>query len=258
MKVLSRRSFSCIAAAFVALAAPAACGRPERPVGLTDILDRNAEARGGKAAIEAIASIRIEVTVTEPDFSVRGQYVATRDGDVRVDIFDGETRVFTEALGADVGWQMFGDGTVAEMSEDGRNALRRGLIGNLYGLHEREGLGHRLDWLGLNDAPGGLRHVIVETEPSGFRKIHYIDPESFLVVATSEISALHPDRDATQTEQTTYAKGFAEVAGVTFETGSIKKDSASGNIIQETTVQSREVNVAVGPEFFARPASSDD
>jgi hypothetical protein len=73
---------------------------------------------------------------------------------MRIDVFAGEDRVFTEALGPEGGWQMFGDGTIADLSEDGDAALRRGVIANLYGLHELPALGYTLNFLGASERNG--------------------------------------------------------------------------------------------------------
>jgi len=82
--------------------------------------------------------------ITEPGFTVRGDYVATREGYMRIDIYSGD-----EALGPDGGWQLLQGETVStDLSADEERALRRGLIGNLYGLHKLAGLDYELSLAG--------------------------------------------------------------------------------------------------------------
>ena len=98
------------------------------PVDLTQLIERHTESRGGKQAIEHVHSLRFDLEITEPGFTVRGDYLATRDGYMRIDIYSGDERVFTEALGPDGGWQLLQGATVpTDLSEDGEKALARGL-----------------------------------------------------------------------------------------------------------------------------------
>ena len=115
---------------------------PDPGMTLERLLEAHAEARGGKAALENLQSMTVDLEIVEPDFTVTGQYRASRDGRMRIDVYAGDQRVFTEALGPDGGWQMFGDGKVADLSPGRDVALQRGVIGNLHGLHELPALGY--------------------------------------------------------------------------------------------------------------------
>lgn len=118
-------------------------------VTIDSLIERHVDSRGGADAIENVRSLRLGLEITEPGFTVRGDYVATRDGYMRIDIFSGDERVFTEALGPDGGWQLLrGESVSTELSEEGERALRRGLTGNLYGLHELSDLGYKLTLAG--------------------------------------------------------------------------------------------------------------
>jgi len=115
------------------------CSPAPAEMSLTELLERHTKARGGAAAIENIQSLVIDLEIMEPDFTVTGQYVATCDGAMRIDVFADGVRVFTEALGPDGGWQMFGDGTVADLSSDGKAGFQNGAcsatIGTAFGSH---------------------------------------------------------------------------------------------------------------------------
>jgi hypothetical protein len=71
---------------------------------LESIVDRHVAARGGRAAIEAVRAYETEIRIVEPAFEVDGTYVATRDGQMRVDIVAGGQPAFTEALDGSRAW----------------------------------------------------------------------------------------------------------------------------------------------------------
>ncbi len=171
------------------------------PPSLDELLARHTEARGGAAAIEGVRTIKVELEIVEPTFTVTGTYVATREGHMRIDVFADGNRVFTEALGPDGGWQMFGDGRVADLSEDGKKALVRGIAGNLFGLHERVALGYKLELFGDVTKGGNPYFELEETTPDGFAKRLYMDPVSYQISGEIRTSALHPDVDNTEQRQ---------------------------------------------------------
>lgn len=220
---------------------------------LEQVLDRHAEARGGKEALERVASIELELAIEEPTFTVTGLYRASREGFVRIDIFNGDMRVFTEAIGPDGAWQMSSDGVVSEVSKAGIEALQRGIAGNLYSLHERERLGYQLEMVGFRKHWGEQRIVIEERTDTGFMRTYYLDPASFQIASSAERSALHPDLDDTASSQETFWTGSTKQHGVVFPALSVKEDLSSGKQIQRVEIKRREINPAFDRNIFARP-----
>ncbi len=242
----------------IALAFLAACSEspPEASppdMTLETLLARHAEARGGAQAIEALKSTNVDVEITEPDFTVRGRYRATRDGYMRIDVYTDDTRVFTEALGPDGGWQMFDDGEIAELSENGAQALQRGIVSNLYGLHELPGLGYRLEFAGSTMRNGSAFWELTKTAPDGFSETLFLDKDTFLVASEIETAALHPDIDATKVRQETFHSDYEEIDGLVFAQTSEKKDLDTGKVIQTTAVTTREINPVLDESQFERP-----
>src|SRR5712671_2110214 len=70
-----------------------------------DVIARNTKAMGGRAAIEAIHSVEINLHITDPGFEVDGIYRAERPGRMRIDVQAGGKHVFTEAFDGERGWQ---------------------------------------------------------------------------------------------------------------------------------------------------------
>jgi hypothetical protein len=62
---------------------------------LANILQKNAEAVGGSDNWLRVKNVRFLLDIREPGFEVSGTYVATRSGDMRIDIHADGQRVFT-------------------------------------------------------------------------------------------------------------------------------------------------------------------
>src|SRR4051794_131570 len=85
--------------------ATALLGCDRHPLTVDDVIERNTSAMGGRAAIEAIHSIEINLHITDPGFEVDGIYRAARPGRMRIDVQHEGRRVFTEAFDGQNGWQ---------------------------------------------------------------------------------------------------------------------------------------------------------
>lgn len=238
----------------VALLLATACAG-ERPMELDELLARHAEARGGAAAIEAVHSIHATLQIEEPTFRVRGEYVATRAGHMRIDIHDDTGAVvFTEAIGPDGGWQLRQPGTDAEdLSPEGEKALQRGLVSNLYGLHELSALGYHLYAHGTVTQDGENFRVVEVVAPDDHVQYLYLGARSFLVERELEKAALHPDIDPTVTSQLILHDDFREAAGVLFAHRARTVDRDEDRIIQSTVITRLRVNEPYDEARFRRP-----
>src|SRR5260370_18740351 len=85
-------------------------GCSRHPLTVDDLIERNNRAMGGRAAIEAIHSIEINLHIMDPGFEVDGIYRAARPGRMRIDVQAGGKHVFTEAFDGQNGWQLNGKG----------------------------------------------------------------------------------------------------------------------------------------------------
>jgi hypothetical protein len=93
--------------AFLAALGTAGCGTWKAPdVGLPDLIARNTEARGWRAAIEAVHSLEVNLRIVEPTYSADGVWRVDRKGRMRIDVFIAGKRVFTEAFDGRHGWQL--------------------------------------------------------------------------------------------------------------------------------------------------------
>ena len=204
----------------------------ERPYVLADILDRHSVAMGVPAD-----ALRVDLLIEEPTFTVTGQYWANRNGEMRIDVYAGDERVFTEALDGDGGWQQHANGDREPLTETGRAALRRGIIANLYTLSDRPALGYTLRYLGKATEDDRSLWKISCLAPTGLEQLFYLEPRTALVVFTEEYSLLHPYIDATRVNRITIFSDYRSVDGRMLAHRSQTTATETGEVLQNTTVR---------------------
>jgi hypothetical protein len=246
--------------AIVAALGIAGCTASRAPdLGLPELIDRNADARGGRAAIESIRSLEATLTIVEPTYTADAVWRVDRRGRMRIDVSIGGKVVFTEAFDGRSGWQRAGDAAPAKAaSPDGSAALRHSaeLPTNVLGLHEMAAHGHRLDLAGREEIGGVRYHVVVLTLDDGFTTRYFVDPSSFLVARSRVRKALHPDNDPTPTTIETVWSDFRPVAGVLFPFEARDTDLATGKLLQTTTLLEMSANRPVEDDLFQNPNST--
>ena len=222
---------------------------------LAEILTRHTEARGGHAAIEAIHNLEARLRIVEPASTVEGIWRVDRKGRMRIDVFAGDQRVWTEGYDGHRAWQMPGGSDHGAPAADGASALRHSaqLPPNLLGLHEMEGHGHKLRYLGRDMIDGTRDHVILLTLDDGFTTTHCLDPDSFLITRARVRKALHPDADPTPTTIETVWSDFRETAGVQTAFHASDTDLATGRLLQTTTLLELKANPPLDEKLFQMP-----
>lgn len=222
------------------------------------VLARHIEAIGGGEAVDAVRNIRIRPEVVEPGFTVEGDYRATRDGRMRVDIFADGQRVFSEGIDAEGGWQQGGDGAeIREASEAATAALAHGIEFNLYRLNDLAARGGSVTLDGRHTVDGVDYYVLRVVLADGFTRYFYVHPETWLIERHRETSALHPDLAAEERTAETIESGFERHCGVLISTRTRKIDLDTGEEIQRTATRSVDCNADPATLAIARmgPAS---
>jgi hypothetical protein len=234
---------------FFVFAALAGCNRA--PLTLDEIIDRNAEAMGGRAAIEAIQSIEVSLHVSDPGSEVDGIYYAARPGKMRIDISVVGKHVFTEAFDGQRGWEWNGKESKTTSSL-ATAALAHGvaLPGHLYGLHELKQRGHQLELTGREKIDGIDYHALRLTLRDGYQTTLYVDPNSWLVTRRRDFRPLHPDIDPTPTTIEQKSWDFRAVAGVQFAFAGSETDLKTGKVLETSRINSIKVNPPIDPMFF--------
>src|SRR5439155_23207509 len=120
---------------WLVLLAVASFGCWRSPLTVDEIIECNTSATGGRAAIEAVKSIQVDLHIVDAGFEVDGTYRAARPGRMRIDAVMEGKHVFTEAFDGHHGWEWAGKGNQEPASDKATAALRHGveLPGKLFG-----------------------------------------------------------------------------------------------------------------------------
>lgn len=254
MKTPNQRA-GCAAAAM--LLALTGCEKPVQ-TDVSTIIERHTEARGGAAALEAVQAIEVRRRVQEGKRQLSTHYIATRDGRMRLDVFEGGNPVLSEGNDGQSAWQRRGDREpVDDMPDWALTAVKRAVRHNLYALHELAASGTELRLDEREKSEGLIYWVIVATDPDGYERRLFINPNDFLITRIREHSALNPDRTNFPADLNTYFSDFREVDGVMFSFKSETHGSDAGQALQTTEA----IEIIVNPKFedsiFSRPADDD-
>jgi hypothetical protein len=219
---------------------------------LDQLIDRNVEALGGRAAIEAVRSIKFALHIADPDFEVDAMYYAARPGRMRIDITAGGKPVFAEGFNGSRAWQWKGKDEPVEESKTATGALRHGieLPGKLLGLHEVQGRGNGLALVGRQSVDDIDYYVLRLTFSDGASTTLYLDPKTWLITRRRDVRPLHPDMDPTPTTIETKMTDFRKVDNLVFSFASTDTDLKTGKVLEKVTVREITLNPPVPEGFF--------
>ena len=223
------------------------------PLTVDQIIERNTQAMGGRAAIEAVNSLELDLHIVDPGFEVDGKYRAVRPGQMRIDVMAGGKHVYTEAFDGHRAWQWKGEGSaIQEESPKATAALRHGveLPGKLFGLHELLQRGHRVDLAGRERIDGVDYYTLRMTFDDGYTTMLYVDPKTWLITRRRDVRPLHVDVDPTPTTIESLCSDFRKLDGVLFAFAGKDIDLATGKVLETTTVHSLKVNPQFKPAIF--------
>jgi outer membrane lipoprotein-sorting protein len=228
------------------------CHKLPNSLSLDEIVERNTHAMGGRAAIEAVQSIQIDLHIKDPSFEVDGTYYAARPGKMRIDVNAEGKHVFTEAFDGQSGWQWEGKGEQKPATEKATAALRHGveLPGKLFGLHEVKARGHRMKLMGREQIDGVNYYALQLVLNDGDTVSLYVDPNSWLVTRRRDVRPLHVDVDPTPTTIEQVSTDFRDVGDVKFPFATTETDLNTGKVLESTTTKNVKINPTLPPTFF--------
>lgn len=225
----------------------------DRAVTLDKIIDRNAQAMGGRAAIEAIQSIEVSLHISDPGFEADGIYYAARPGKMRIDVSVAGKHVFTEAFDGERGWEWNGkeSKTAAPLATA---ALSHGveLPGKLFGLHELKQRGHQLQLVGREKIDGIDYYAIRLIFRDGYQTTLYVDPNSWLITRRRDFRPLHVDIDPRPTTIEQKNWDFRKVGGVQFAFAGSETDLKTGKLLESSLIKEIKINPPIDPAFFEK------
>ncbi len=237
-----------------ALLVMALAGCRQKPLVLEDVIERNTRAMGGRAALEAVNSIEVDLHIVDPEFEVDGIYRAARPGRMRIDVQAGGKHVFTEAFDGQNGWQWSGKGNAEPASPKATAALSHGieLPGKLFGLHELKQRGDQIELLRRESVEGIDYYVLRLTLWDGYITRLYVDPQSWLITRRRDVRPLHVDVDPTPTTIEQRSSDFREIAGVRFAFATTETDLQTGKELERTKISSIKVNPPIDESIFKK------
>jgi hypothetical protein len=230
----------------------AGCHEWSDSLSLDEIVKRNTDAMGGRAAVEAVQSIQIDLHIKDPSFEVEGTYYAARPGKMRIDVSAEGKHVFTEAFNGRGGWQWEGKGEQKPATDKATAALRHGveLPGKLFGLHEFKARGHKMKSIGRELIDGINCYVLQLILNDGYTISLYVDPDSWLVTRRRDVRPLHVDVDPTPRTIEQVSSDFREVNGVKFPFATTETDLKTGKLLESTTTKNVKINPTLPPTLF--------
>jgi hypothetical protein len=230
----------------------AGCHKRSNSLSLDEIVERNTDAMGGRAAIETVQSIQIDLHIKDPSFEVDGTYYAARPGKMRIDVSADGKHVFTEAFEGQSGWQWEGKGEQKPATEKATAALRHGveLPGKLFGLHEFKARGHKMKLIGREQIDGVNYYALQLILNDGYTISLYVDPNSWLVARRRDARPLHVDVDPTPTTIEQVSSDFRDVNGVKFPFATTETDLKTGELLESTITKGVKVNPTLSPTLF--------
>ena len=225
-----------------------------RTLGLQDIIERNVEARGGAAALDAVRICAIELEITEGGQTIPLRYYASIDRLARVDVMVGGQRAYSEGVDTQGVWLWPADAPAAtpSVAEGAANALLHGVEMNLVGLHRFQERGSRLT-LQAPETLDGVEYQVVEcVYPTTHVTNFYFDPASWQIARRRDRRAYHPDADATQQNIETRFSDFQTVDGVIAAHLNEDFDLDSRALISSARILARRLNPDLPEGLFER------
>ena len=219
-----------------------------------ELVAKNVEAKGGRAAIEAVQSLRRSGKLIAGGGRFVLDVVETkrRPDSMRVDLsLQGLTQV--QAYDGREGWQIdpFGGRKDPERmaADDVKSLAEEASIGGP--LVDAQARGSTVEYLGTEDIDGTAAHKLKVTQRNGDVKYVYLDPDYFLEIRVESQRSVRGVRQVTVTDLGNYEK----VGGVYW---ALSHESAPKGSSDRTTIEydRTEVNPEVAPAFFAFPAGT--
>jgi len=222
---------------------------------LDQVIENHVQAIGGRLAVERLNILRVDFHLIEPSYEADGVYMAERAGRMRVDMFIGGARVFSEGHDGSQGWQQPQDASHGSpASAAGSRALLHGIENQVFGLHELGRRGHYLELAGKEFADDVEYFVVKLVYRDGHTLHRYMNTGNWLIERSRERKALHPDVDPAETTVETLFTDFHQAGGGLLRPfRETQTDLSTGRLLQTTIIKELLINPVLDPALFGCP-----
>jgi len=212
-------------------------GRAAHEFSVEQVLQRNLERVRTKPSGTKTENTDKILHINEADYSLVARYRAAADGFMRIDVFDGANRVFSEGIDELGIWQWPGDKAAPEnVSHAGAEALKHSIEFNLFTLAELSDRGHSIEIDGRETILDKPYIVLKLTLSDGFETYRFVNTETWLVDISRDFRAFHPAVDSTKKNIETRYDQWSQADGVLFASRVRNIDLDSGEVIATTLV----------------------
>lgn len=223
-------------------------------VDVDHVIAQTTAAMGGADALRNLRNVRLGLAWTEGGIEYTGDYRATRDGHMRIDVFVNGDRVYSEGLDREGAWEQAGEGqSVVSVDQTAHDALARGITYRFDGIWFARERGHEVAYEGAQAVNGVDYHVVKLRFDDGFETYFYINPATWMVERRRDRRAYHPAIDSTEILIESVSDGFAPLCGVPLAMTSQDIDIANGAVLATRGVIRSRCNLADDALDIARP-----
>jgi hypothetical protein len=223
---------------------------------LNNIIMKNTDAVGGTAAVEAIHNLRMKLHIVENRLNAKAVYVADDLERMRIGIYAGDQRIYTEGYDGKQAWRLSKGETRGESEgRDATAALRHGveLPGKIFWLYQLREKGAKISLERTHVIEGTRFFVLRVTMRDGFVVHLYLNSKSYLIERMRDKRALHPDIGPDTISLGSLYSDFKKTDGVVRAFKDQQVNLRSGAVLSTTDVESVQVNILLDPDLFACP-----
>jgi hypothetical protein len=205
----------------------------------------------GGPALRSVRRVEYDLSIEEQGMSLRGRYRAVREGiagRMRIDVYAGDTRVFSEWWDGRHAWQLPQDAqAAAESKVEGSDALRHGLEqpGHFWTLADMPRNGHALTLEVRDTADSKAYQVVRLTLADGFTTWYWLNPSTCHIERSRTFRSFHPDQETKRKWIETVFDDFRTSDGITHPYRDRSRD-----LMKDTTIAtSRILALRFDPPF---------
>jgi len=226
------------------------------PITLDEIISRTTAAVGGAEPLRQLRNIRLIAEWTENGTAFRGDYRATRDGRMRIDVYVDGNRVFGEGIDRTGAWEQRGPTAApTAVGEAARNALAHGIAYRFDGIWFAREQGTSVTHEGVEVVNGVAYQVMKLRFADGFETYFYVNPRSWLIERQRDRRAYHPSNDPTVIRVESVYEAFGPMCGVQFARASRDVNLGTGATLSQSRVVEGRCNLAEERLEIDRPAA---